>query len=97
MVFTLIVHLWSQPGKEAEIKALLAEASQIYSKDQGTIDWFVMQDAQDPTAWSIVERYEQESDLKTHQANPYYKKFGELGGPLLDPARPIQVLSHNEL
>jgi quinol monooxygenase YgiN len=58
MVFTLVVHLWTQPGKEAEMKDILIEASQTYLKDKGTINWFVMQDAQDPTAWSIVERYE---------------------------------------
>ncbi|KAJ6464521.1 hypothetical protein C8R45DRAFT_501319 [Mycena sanguinolenta] len=97
MVFILIVHLWTQPGKEAEMKAVLVEASQIYSKDQGTINWFVMQDAKDPTAWSIVERYDQESDVKTHQENPYYKKFRDLVGPLVDSARPMQILSYNEL
>ena len=71
MVFTLIAHLWTQPGKEAEMKALLAEASQTYSKDQGTINWFVMQDTQDPTAWSIVERYDQESVSRSELSRVY--------------------------
>ncbi|KAF7330954.1 Antibiotic biosynthesis monooxygenase protein [Mycena venus] len=97
MVFTLVVHLWTQPGKEAEMKNILTEASQTYLKDKGTINWFVMQDAHDPTAWSIVERYEDASDLKTHQENPYYKKFRELVGPILDSAKPLQILQHNEL
>ncbi|KAF7347510.1 putative Antibiotic biosynthesis monooxygenase [Mycena venus] len=97
MVFTLIAHLWTQPGKEAEMKALLLEASQIYLKDEGTINWFVMQDTKDPTAWSIVERYEAESSLTLHTENPYYKKFIETVGPLVDPSKPPQILKHNEL
>ncbi|KAJ7224667.1 hypothetical protein GGX14DRAFT_426473 [Mycena pura] len=97
MVFTVVVHLWTQPGKEVEMKNILIEASQTYLKDKGTINWFVMQDAQDPTAWSIVERYEDQGDIKTHRENPYYKKFRELIGPFLDSAKPLQILQHNEL
>ncbi|KAF7330953.1 Antibiotic biosynthesis monooxygenase [Mycena venus] len=97
MVYTVIVHAWTLPGKEAEMKKLLIEASQIFLKDKGTIDWFVMQDAQDPTAWSIVERYEAESDLKAHHENPYFQKFPEVFGPLLDSDKPFQIFSHNEL
>ncbi|KAJ6577618.1 hypothetical protein B0H19DRAFT_1120679 [Mycena capillaripes] len=97
MVFTLVVHVWTQPGKETEMKNLLLEASQTYVKDEGTLNWFVMQDAQDPTAWSIVERYESEGSVKIHQANPFYKKFMETVGPLSNPAKPIQILKNNEL
>ncbi|KAF8188782.1 hypothetical protein K438DRAFT_1722375 [Mycena galopus ATCC 62051] len=97
MVYTLVVHLYTQPGKEAEMKNLLVESSQIYSKDKGTIAWFVMQDAKDPTAWSIVERYENESDFTTHQANPHFVVFQKIVGPLLDSERPPQILPHYEL
>ncbi len=38
---TIIVHFWTQPDKEAEVKALILEAQQIYLKDEGTINWFV--------------------------------------------------------
>ncbi|KAJ7120981.1 hypothetical protein C8R44DRAFT_170816 [Mycena epipterygia] len=47
------------------MRAKLIEASQVYSKDQETIAWFVMQDHKDPRAWCIVERYEQESILSS--------------------------------
>ncbi|KAF8211821.1 hypothetical protein K438DRAFT_1568486 [Mycena galopus ATCC 62051] len=97
MVYTAVVHLYTQPGKEAEMRAELIKASQIYTKDKGTIDWFVMQDQKDPTAWSIVERYESESDVKTHTANPHFKLFPKLIGPLLDRKRPTQLLHHHEL
>ncbi|KAJ7367643.1 hypothetical protein B0H14DRAFT_2505677 [Mycena olivaceomarginata] len=97
MVFTLVVHLFTQPGKEAQMKSELVKASQAYSKDKGTLAWFVMQDAKEPTKWVIVERYEAQSDTKTHVANPYYKLFPKLVGPLLDPKKPMQITAYNEL
>ncbi|KAJ6588411.1 hypothetical protein B0H19DRAFT_1248074 [Mycena capillaripes] len=97
MAFTIIVHFCTQPGKEADMSSLLIEASQTYSKDEGTLSWLVMQDAQDPTAWSIVERYKDESSFQMHMENPFYKKFRELVGPLVDTSKPTQILRHNEL
>jgi len=97
MVFPAIVHFWTLPGKEAEMKAVLLKASQTYLKDEGTLNWFVMQDTKDPTAWSAVERYENESCLKTHFENPYFKKFTEDVVPLLDSSKERQILTYNEL
>ncbi|KAJ7777951.1 hypothetical protein DFH07DRAFT_730935 [Mycena maculata] len=97
MVYTLVVHLHAKEGADVEqkIRSTLTEASQAYSQDKETISWFVMQDAKDPRAWCIVERYEQESSLKEHQANPYYKTFAPGIGPLLD--QPFKLLRFNEL
>jgi hypothetical protein len=39
----------------------LIEAARIYRKDKETIDWLVMQDVFDPRAFTIVERFENES------------------------------------
>ncbi|KAK7001598.1 DNA repair protein [Favolaschia claudopus] len=96
-VFTIIAHLYTLPGKEAEAKAKLAEASRTYLKDNGTLAWTPMQDAKDPTAWAIVERYEQQSDVKTHQANPFFKAFPKVMGPLLDPKRPMKLAYYHEV
>jgi quinol monooxygenase YgiN len=62
MVFTLTVHLHvnDQPESIGKLKAKLIEASRIYTKDPGTLHWFVMQDKVDPRAFTIVERYEEE-------------------------------------
>ena len=43
------------------IKAKLIEAARVYRKDKETVDWIVMQDVHDPRAFTIVERFEQES------------------------------------
>ncbi|KAJ7321006.1 hypothetical protein DFH08DRAFT_970307 [Mycena albidolilacea] len=56
-----------------------------------------MQDRKDPTAWCIVERYEEKSDLETHHANPYFKQFLKFFGPFLDRQRPMKIFYNNEL
>lgn len=63
MVYTIVVHLYAKAGEEniSKLSAKLIEASRVYSKDKETISWFVMQDTKDPRAFTIVERYEQES------------------------------------
>ncbi|CAF2442412.1 unnamed protein product [Rotaria sp. Silwood2] len=95
MVFTVIVHLDVKSEHVEKVKAKLIEASRIYTKDKGTIDWFVSQDVADPTKFAIVERYEQQSDLQTHINNPYYKLFGAYVKPLL--SKPLELHSVEEL
>ena len=63
MVYTLTVHLYAndKPNSIDRIKAKLIEAARVYRKDKETVDWIVMQDVHDPRAFTIVERFEQES------------------------------------
>lgn len=63
MVYTLTVHLYAneKPDSIERIKAKLIEAARVYRKDKETVDWIVMQDVHDPRAFTIVERFEQES------------------------------------
>jgi quinol monooxygenase YgiN len=63
MVYTIVVHLYAKADETSisKLKAKLAEASEVYSKDKETLSWFVMQDIKDPRAFTIVERYEKES------------------------------------
>ena len=62
MVYTITVHLYAKddPVAVEKIKLKLIEASRVYRHDKETLDWFVMQDAADPRAFTIVERYENE-------------------------------------
>ncbi|KAJ7862626.1 hypothetical protein B0H14DRAFT_2739964 [Mycena olivaceomarginata] len=98
MVRTLIVHLWTLPTKEAEdqMRATLKTAKDIYLKDSGTHNWFIMQDPKDSTAWSIVERYEDEDAVKTHFANPHFQQFMIDVRPITDPAKATQILTYEE-
>ncbi|KAG2502413.1 hypothetical protein BBO99_00009862 [Phytophthora kernoviae] len=70
MVYTIVVHLYAKEGKEVEekLRNKLIEASQVYSKDIETIDWYVMQD----------------HSQKYHLENPYWKTFDPYVIPLLD-------------
>ena len=63
VLHTIVFHLYANDLVEdiEKLRVKLIEASQVYSKDQETLSWFVMQDHQDPRAISVVERYKQES------------------------------------
>lgn len=55
------VYANDKPESIERLKAKLVEAARIYRKDKETIDWLVMQDVHDPRAFTIVERFENES------------------------------------
>ncbi|KAM3425613.1 hypothetical protein BST61_g7560 [Cercospora zeina] len=97
MVYTLVVHLHAKAGKEniSKLVAKLQEASQVYSKDKETLGWFVMQDHKDAQAFTIVERYANESSQKYHLENPYWQTFDKYVVPLLD--REMDLRRYNEL
>ncbi|KAK5085872.1 hypothetical protein LTS08_006544 [Lithohypha guttulata] len=76
MVYTLVCHLEAKDDDSIEkIKRKLIEAARVYRKDKETVDWFVMQDVNNPRKFSIVERFEHESSQKYHLENPYWKTF----------------------
>ncbi|CRK20332.1 hypothetical protein BN1723_012109 [Verticillium longisporum] len=97
MVYTITVHLYAndRPDSIDRIKAKLIEASRVYVNDRETVNWFVMQDVHDPRAFTIVERFEQESSQKYHLENPYWKTFDPYVMPLLQ--RPMDLRRHEEL
>ncbi|KAG4426416.1 hypothetical protein IFR04_000298 [Cadophora malorum] len=97
MVYTLTVHLYAndKPDSIERIKAKLIEAARIYRKDKETVDWLVMQDVHDPRAFTIVERFENESSQKYHLENPYWQTFDPYVVPLLD--KKMDLRRHEEL
>jgi hypothetical protein len=80
MVYTLTVHLYANdhPESISRIKAKLIEAARVYRKDKETVDWIVMQDVNDPRAFTIVERFEKESVSCLPLAIFNGAEFGEL-------------------
>ena len=63
-MYTILVHLHTNDSAEdvEKLNENPIEASQVYGKDQEAILSFVMEDHQDARAFSIVKRYEQESE-----------------------------------
>ncbi|ETS77539.1 hypothetical protein PFICI_11413 [Pestalotiopsis fici W106-1] len=97
MVYTLTVHMYAKDDADCieRLKLKLIEAARIYRNDKETVDWFVMQDVHDPRAFTVVERFEQESSQKYHLENPYWKTFDPYVIPLL--AKPMDLRRHEEL
>jgi len=86
MVYTITVHMRAKDSPQCiqKLKNKLIKASQVYSKDQETISWYVMQSVHDERDFTIVERYEKESSQKYHLDNPYWKTFDPYVKPLLE-------------
>ena len=86
MVYTITVHLYANDKADSinRIKEKLIEAARAYRKDRGTVDWIVMQDVQDARAFTIVERFEQESLSLTIRGTIWVEKFSSLHRPLLN-------------
>ncbi|KAK0547218.1 hypothetical protein OC845_004205 [Tilletia horrida] len=57
MVFNLIALFEIKSGHEEEMSQLLKKAAGIYKQDKHTIDWFIAQDAKEPTKFRVIERY----------------------------------------
>ncbi|ORY64056.1 uncharacterized protein BCR38DRAFT_457857 [Pseudomassariella vexata] len=97
MVYTLTVHMYAKDDATSieKLRLKLIEAARVYRNDKETVDWFVMQDVHDPRAFTVVERFEQESSQKYHLENPYWKTFDPYVIPLL--AKPMDLRRHEEL
>ncbi|KAF9760613.1 hypothetical protein IL306_004232 [Fusarium sp. DS 682] len=97
MVYTIVVHLYAKDDEEClkKLTAKLIEASRVYSQDKETLSWHVMQSTHDRRAFTIVERYEQESSQKYHLENPYWKTFDPYVIPLLE--KPMDLRRFEEL
>ncbi|KAI0143258.1 hypothetical protein BJ166DRAFT_87056 [Pestalotiopsis sp. NC0098] len=97
MVYTLTVHMYAKDDADCieRLRLKLIEAARVYRNDKETVDWFVMQDVHDPRAFTVVERFEQESSQKYHLENPYWKTFDPYVIPLL--AKPMDLRRHEEL
>ncbi|KAL4728939.1 hypothetical protein ACLX1H_003345 [Fusarium chlamydosporum] len=97
MVYTIVVHLYAKDDEESlkKLTAKLIEASRVYSQDKETLSWHVMQSNSDKRAFTIVERYEQESSQKYHLENPYWKTFDPYVIPLLE--KPMDLRRFEEL
>lgn len=80
MVYTLSVHLYcnDDPQSIPRLKAKLIEAARIYRKDRETIDWLVIQDVNDPRAFTIVERFENEA-VSLLAPSCYFRDFDSRG------------------
>ncbi|KAJ6549577.1 hypothetical protein DFH09DRAFT_1039375 [Mycena vulgaris] len=100
MVYNVVIHLYTKEGKDVEEKMRhkLAEASRVYSKDQGTLSVFVMQDQKNSRAWCLVERFDDEKSYESfHVPNPYTPTLGADIAPWLDTDKPMEIHRFDEI
>ncbi|KAF4029339.1 putative antibiotic biosynthesis monooxygenase protein [Phytophthora infestans] len=77
MVFTVIVSLYAKDAVEDQLRAKLVEYAQHNVKDSSVLGWHPMQSASDPRKWTIVERYDQESNAAKRRGNADIRAFAE--------------------
>ncbi|KAF4141104.1 ABM domain-containing protein [Phytophthora infestans] len=87
MIFTVIVSLYAKDGVEDQLRAKLAEAAHHNAKDPSVLGWHPMQSASDPRKWTIVERYDQESNAAKRRDNADMKAFAETLFVLLESGK----------
>ncbi|KAJ3146742.1 hypothetical protein HDU89_005997 [Geranomyces variabilis] len=75
MTLTVTASITIPAEHASALRELLVEASNIYTKDKGTLAWLVHVSSQNPNDFIIVEVYENAAALDTHVANPFYREF----------------------
>ncbi|KAK0273462.1 hypothetical protein LTR35_012212 [Friedmanniomyces endolithicus] len=87
--YSLVCHLYAKDDPEAikKLTAKLQEASQTYTKDKETLNWYIMQSESDKRSFTIVR-------LATILII-YWQTFDKYVIPLLD--KPMDLRRYNEL
>ncbi|KAJ3152082.1 hypothetical protein HDU86_005927 [Geranomyces michiganensis] len=74
-MFTVTANITIPAEHAPALRELLVTASNVYTKDKGTLAWLVHVSPQNPNEFIIVEIYENPAALETHTANPFYREF----------------------
>jgi autoinducer 2-degrading protein len=65
-------------GSEAEFAEACAVNSQASLQEPGCLRFEVLQEADDPTRFVLVEAYDSEDDLSSHKTTDHYKAWAEV-------------------
>ena len=65
-------------GSEAEFAEACAVNSRASLQEPGCLRFDVLQQAADPTRFTLVEAYESEDDLAVHKTTDHYKAWAEV-------------------
>lgn len=65
-------------GTEEEFAAVCAANSRASLEEPGCLRFEVLQDADDPTRFVLVEAYRSEDDLASHKTTDHYKAWAEV-------------------
>ena len=69
----LIVHYQAKPGMGDEVAALLARHTAATRAEPGNLDFVALRLTEDPDAFVLYERYENQAAFEAHTASPHYE------------------------
>ena len=80
-------------GSEAEFAEACAVNSQASLQEPGCLRFEVLQEADDPTRFVLVEAYDSEDDLSSHKTTDHYKAWAEVANRVQAEPRSKKVFT----
>ena len=90
-MLTVIAKLKVIKGKEKEFEREALGMVELAGKEKGTLTYVAHRALNEPCCFVFYERYRSRQDLDAHAATPYFKKFSQTIGPMLE-GKPEVVL-----
>lgn len=82
--FAIFVTVKVAAGKAEEFLPIILENATAAVRDEPDCHMFrVLRNKEDPETFHFFEVYTSEASLDAHRETPHYKKFRELGDPLM--------------
>lgn len=82
--FAIFVTVKVAPGKADEFLPIILENATAAVRDEADCHMFrVLRNKDEPDTFHFFEVYTNEAALDAHRETPHYKKFRELGDPLM--------------
>ena len=69
----IVVHYQATAGKGDEVAALLARHTAATRAEPGNLDFVALRLTEDPDAFVLYERYENQAAFEAHTASPHYE------------------------
>ncbi|HMA86943.1 MAG TPA: putative quinol monooxygenase [Desulfosalsimonadaceae bacterium] len=95
-MIAVIATLPVKPEKREEALAAVKELMAGVADEDGTIDYTLNIDEQDPDTFIFIERYQDMAALTAHSATPHFKAFMDKASEFAADAPEIRVLTELE-
>ena len=93
-MFIVQVYIHVQPDKIEAFKAVTLENAQNSLKEPGVARFDILQQADDPTRFVLVEVYRTPEDAPKHKETAHYNRWREQAEPLMSEPRTRTIYSN---
>jgi autoinducer 2-degrading protein len=93
-MFIVQVYIHVQPDKIETFKAVTLENAQNSLKEPGVARFDILQQADDPTRFVLVEVYRTPEDAPKHKETAHYNRWREQAEPLMAEPRTRTIYSN---